>query len=148
MKQPSEEFFLVREQILPEAVRKTIRVKALLKQDASLTINEAVKRMNLSRSAYYKYKDHVAPFYVASREKTLTFAFLLENRKGVLSSLLAAIAKAGGNVLTIHQGIPSHALANVTLSVETKNLSMELEAFLEKLRRIAGVQQMELLGQS
>lgn len=31
--------------------------------------------MGLSRSAYYKYKDYVFPFYEASKEKSLPFAF-------------------------------------------------------------------------
>ena len=49
-------FFLVQEQILPEAIKKTIRVKEMLKRGDARTINEAVDSMGLSRSAYYKYK--------------------------------------------------------------------------------------------
>ena len=46
-------FFLVREEILPEAIKKTIRVKEMLKRGDARTINEAVEKMELSRSAYY-----------------------------------------------------------------------------------------------
>ena len=53
-------FYLVREEILPEAIKKTIKVKEILKRGEIKTINEAVERMGLSRSAYYKYKDYVS----------------------------------------------------------------------------------------
>ena len=65
-------FYLVREEILPEAIKKTIKVKEILKRGEIKTINEAVEKMGLSRSAYYKYKDFVFPFYEASREKIIT----------------------------------------------------------------------------
>lgn len=55
-----QQFYLVDFSILPEAIKKTIRVKEMLKSGSSGTINEAVHKVNMSRSAYYKYKDHVA----------------------------------------------------------------------------------------
>lgn len=99
-------FFLVREEILPEAIKKTIRVKEMLKRGDARTINEAVEKMELSRSAYYKYKDYVFPFYEASRNKIVTLTLLLEHKKGVLSSVLNTISADSGSVMTINQGIP------------------------------------------
>ena len=69
-------FYLVREEILPEAIKKTIKVKEILKRGEIRTINEPLKN-GLSRSAYYKYKDYVFPFYEASKEKSLPFPFCL-----------------------------------------------------------------------
>ena len=43
-------FFLVKEEILPEAIKKTIRVKEMLKRGEARTINEAVEKMELSRA--------------------------------------------------------------------------------------------------
>ena len=116
-------FFLVREEILPEAIKKTIRVKEMLKRGDARTINEAVEKMELSRSAYYKYKDYVFPFYEASQNKIVTLTFLLEHKKGVLSSLLNTISNDSGSVLTINQGIPLQGVANATVSIETVNLA-------------------------
>ena len=99
MKKEKSDFFLVREEILPEAIKKTIRVKEILKRGDVRTINEAVAKMDLSRSAYYKYKDYVFPFYEASRNKIITLTFLLENKKGVLSSVLNTISHDSGNVM-------------------------------------------------
>ena len=148
MEKEKNGFFLVREEILPEAIKKTIRVKEMLKRDEDLTINEAVKRMDLSRSAYYKYKDYVFPFYEASQNKIVTLTFLLEHKKGVLSSVLNTISADSGSVLTINQGIPLQGVANATVSIETAQLSVDLEALLDKLRMVDGVKRLEVLGQA
>lgn len=140
-------FYLAREEILPEAIKKTIRVKEVLKRGEVRTINEAVEKMGLSRSAYYKYKDFVFPFYEASKEKIVTLSLLLEHKSGVLSRVLNTIADHNGSIMTINQGIPLQGVANTTISIETKNLTVDLEALLDKLRMIDGVRRMEVLGQ-
>ena len=141
-------FYLVREEILPEAIKKTIKVKEILKRGEIKTINEAVERMGLSRSAYYKYKDYVFPFYEASRDKIVTLAVLLEHKSGVLSRVLNTISADCGSILTINQGIPLQGVANATISIETAKLAIDLEALLDKLRMVEGVKRLEVLGQS
>ena len=141
-------YYLVREEILPEAIKKTIKVNELLKKGEVRTINEAVEMLNLSRSAYYKYKDYVFPFYEASKEKIVTLALLLEHRSGVLSNVLKVLANEHGSVLTINQGIPLQGVANATLSIETMELAVDLEALLDKIRVIEGVKRLEVLGQA
>ena len=141
-------YYLVREEILPEAIKKTIKVKELQKKGEVRTINEAVEMLNLSRSAYYKYKDYVFPFYEASKEKIVTLALLLEHRSGVLSNVLKVLANEHGSVLTINQGIPLQGVANATLSIETMELAVDLEALLDKIRVIEGVKRLEVLGQA
>ena len=148
MNEQKSGFFLVREEILPEAIKKTIKVKEMLKRGDARTINEAVEKMELSRSAYYKYKDYVFPFYEASKEKIVTLALLLEHRSGVLSNVLKVLANEHGSVLTINQGIPLQGVANATLSIETMELAVDLEALLDKIRVIEGVKRLEVLGQA
>ena len=140
-------FYLVKEDILPEAIKKTIKVKEILKRGEAKTINEAVDRMNLSRSAYYKYKDYVFPFYEASKDKIITLSLLLEHKTGVLSRVLNLISTDSGNIMTINQGIPLQGVANTTISIETQNMTVDLEALLDKLRTIDGVKRLEVLGQ-
>ena len=137
-------FYLVKEDILPEAIKKTIKVKEILKRGEVKTINEAVVRLGLSRSAYYKYKDYVFPFYEASKDKIITLSLLLEHKSGVLSRVLNLIALDSGS---INQGIPLQGVANTTISIETKNMKVDLEALLDKLRMIDGVKRLEVLGQ-
>ncbi len=148
MDKGSSGFFLVKEDILPEAIKKTIRVKEMLKRGEARTINEAVASMDLSRSAYYKYKDYVFPFYEASQNKIITLALMLEHKKGVLSSVLNTIAAESGNVLTINQGLPLQGVANMTIAIETMNMTIDLEALMDKLRMVDGVKRLEVVGQA
>ena len=143
----TDTYYLVCETILPEAIKKTIIVKELLKRGEIKTVNEAVAKVSLSRSAYYKYKDYVFPFYDASKEKIITLSLLLEHKPGVLSRVLNTIANDSGSIMTINQGIPLQGVANTTISIETKTMDIELEALLDKLRLIEGVKRLEVLGQ-
>ena len=122
-------------------------MKEILKRGDVRTINEAVAQMELSRSAYYKYKDYVFPFYEASKDKIITLSLLLEHKTGVLSRVLNLIATDSGSIITINQGIPLQGVANTTISIETKNMTVDLEALMDKLRMIDGVKRLEVLGQ-
>ena len=73
---------------------------------------------------------------------------LLEHRSGVLSNVLKVLANEHGSVLTINQGIPLQGVANATLSIETMELAVDLEALLDKIRVIEGVKRLEVLGQA
>ena len=146
MKRKDSGFYLVREEILPEAIKKTIRVKEMLKSGEARTVNKAVLKADLSRSAYYKYKDYVFPFFEASRNKIIAINMLLSNKPGVLSSVLNTISADQGNVLTINQGIPQQGVANVAVTIETALLTIDLEALLDKLRMVEGVKRLEILG--
>ncbi len=47
-KPKKDKFYLVQEDILPEAIKKTIKVKEILKLGEVKTINEAVEKIPLS----------------------------------------------------------------------------------------------------
>lgn len=142
----NSKFYLVKEEILPEAIKKTIKIKELLQSGKANTVNEAVEQISLSRSAYYKYKDYVFPFFEASKEKIVSIVILLEHKAGTLSRVLNTVAEEHGSIITINQSIPSHGMANINMTIETKNLIIELEALLDKLRLLDGVKDLEVLG--
>lgn len=139
-------FFLVQEDILPEAFYKTVQAKELLLSGEVATVNEAVERVNLSRSAFYKYKDKVYPFYRWNRDQTVIMEMMLEHRSGVLSAVLNSIAAVGGNIITINQNIPQQGVAMATVTIETAGLKCDVENMLEMLRGTPGVKTAKLLG--
>lgn len=141
-------FYLVEESILPEAIRKTIKTKQLLRMNDELTINDAVKQLGLSRSAFYKYRDSIFPFYEATKNKIISLSILVEDKPGALSRVLNSIAEDGGSIITINQGIPMQGIAHITLSVDTKIINIDLEAMLDKLRMLEGTKRIEVLGQN
>lgn len=57
----NRKFYLIREDVLPESVIKTLKVKDAFKNNSNLSIYDAVKQFNLSRSAFYKYRETIFP---------------------------------------------------------------------------------------
>ncbi|WAA12256.1 ACT domain-containing protein [Fervidibacillus halotolerans] len=139
-------WYLVHRDILPEAILKTIEAKRLLDTKEAQTINEAVEKAGLSRSAFYKYKDKISPFHEATSRQIITVSLMLEHKKGILSTVLRFVADQGGNILTINQSIPLQGVANVVLSIDTLHLMMNMTDFIEEMRRIAGVKQLIVVG--
>lgn len=146
MKPENEKFYLVRGDVLPEAMQKTIAVKELLERGKVKTIYEAVNTVDLSRSAFYKYKDTVFPFQAMVKEKIITLFFHLEDRSGTLAKLLRTVAEFGCNVLTIHQTIPIQGKANVTLSLDVSRLNEDIDKLLHKLKRLDFIEKVEMLS--
>lgn len=140
--------YLVREEILPKAIKKTILAKELINSGEVRTVNEGVEKANLSRSAYYKYKDYVYSFFEATRDKIVTLALLISHRPGTLQDVLRVIAEEGGNVLTINQGLPARGAATVHISLETAKLRSDFQTLLEKVDVVDGVQRLEVIGQA
>ena len=148
VKGKKDKFYLVNEVILPEAIKKTIKVKSILQLGEAKTINEAVEKMDLSRSAYYKYKDSVFPFYELSQGKIVSINALISNESGMLSNILRIIADYNGSVLTINQNLPLQGVAHVNISFETKELTLPVEDVLHEVRQLEGVIKVELIGQA
>ncbi|OWA33218.1 ACT domain-containing protein [Saccharibacillus sp. O16] len=142
-----ERYYLAREDILPEAILKTLHVKELLAGGQAKTVNEAVAIAGISRSAFYKYKDGIHQVNQLDRERLVTLSLLLEHRAGILFKVLGLIAESGGNVLTINQSIPLQGTANVVLSVETSRLHDELGRLTASLEALAGVSRVVVIGQ-
>jgi chorismate mutase len=141
-----EKFYLIRSDILPESIAKTIEAKKLLESGEVGTVNEAVERVGLSRSAFYKYKDGIFPFNAMMSEKIMTITFTLEHRSGYLSKVLHYVAEQGGNILTINQTIPLQGMANISMSVDMANLKVSSTEFLEGLQQISGVRKAMIVG--
>jgi len=145
-KKDEEIYYLVKQDILPEAIIKTIEAKKLLISNEASTVFEAVERVGLSRSAFYKYRDGVFPFNAMMKEKIITISMDLEHRSGLLSKVLSLVAQLGGNILTINQSIPLQEIANIILSIDTVYLQEGLTELVEALKKIDGVRKVQIIG--
>lgn len=146
MAKREEKFYLIRSDILPESILKTIEAKKLLESGEVDTVNEAVERVDLSRSAFYKYKDGIFPFNAMMSEQIITVNLTLEHRQGILSKVLQFVAEKGGNVLTINQTIPLQGIANVAMSVDMAHLQISSTELLDALQQLSGVRKAMIVG--
>ncbi|OIJ22495.1 ACT domain-containing protein [Anaerobacillus alkalidiazotrophicus] len=127
-------------------MQKTLEAKALIDSGKARNINEAVQAVDLSRSAYYKYKDGIFPFHKMVKEKIITLSIHLEDRSGTLSKLLSVVANAGSNVLTINQTIPLQGRATITLTIETAPMTVGIDHLVKQIQQLDAVEKVELIG--
>ncbi|MGE4284231.1 MAG: ACT domain-containing protein [Clostridia bacterium] len=139
-------YYLVDSAVLPEIFCKVIEVKRLLQTGKVKTINDAVRIIQISRSAYYKYKDFIFPFYEISQGKIITLFFILEDVPGILSNILNIIASVKANVLTINQNIPINGAANITISIQTTSIEGSVEDLIAQMEKIEGVKKIDILA--
>ena len=142
----SNDYFLVKASVLPEVFVKVMEVKRLLNSGKYRSVNEAVQRVGLSRSAYYKYKEAVMPFYETSKGKLVTLIIAVENFPGILSGIIQCVAFAKCNILTINQNIPINGLADVSISMETDLMVKSIDLLLADVGKIPGVRSCRILA--
>ncbi len=131
---------------LPEVFSKVVDAKLLLSQGIARNSTDACKRVGLSRSAYYKYKDYVSFPEQTEEETGVTFYLVLTDRIGVLSGVLSALFESGANVLTVNQNIPTDQTAVVTVSVRIRPDVMDADKLTEQISSLDGVIEMKKIS--
>ena len=139
-------YYIVEGSALPEVFIKVVEAKRLLATGEAATVNEAAKMTDISRSAFYKYRDAVQPFRNMNNSRIITFQFLLRDEPGALSGILNELATHGANIQTINSIIPTNGCALVTISAETTGVEITLEDFLQLLGALPGVIRAEVLA--
>lgn len=143
-----KEYYIVDKKILPKSIQMVIEVNNLIHSE-KISKYEAIKRIGMSRSTYYKYKDYIKPFFEESKDSVFNVYLLLEDEPGVLSGVLDLIASTDINILTIIQNIPIDGLARATLSLQVnKDVSKNFEDMIENIRNKKGVKDIRIIGNS
>ena len=130
----SPKYYIVEASALPEVFLKVAEAKRLLSTGEATTVNEATRMTNISRSAFYKYRDSVLPFQSMMTGRIITFQLILQDEPGVLSGILSIFADYHANLMTINSIVPTNGCAVVTISAETIGLTVQLEELLRLLR--------------
>ncbi len=135
---------IIDSKVLPEVFSKVLAAKKLLADGECKDVSEAVKKAEISRSAFYKYRDYVFPFN--QMEGIITLFFIVSDITGVLSSILSVLAKAKTNVLTINQNIPVNSVADVTISIQNDFSEINLQELVDELKLLNGVKDVRVLA--
>ena len=143
----STEYYVVKQRALPEVLLKVVEAKRLVESKRAMSIQDAVDKVGISRSSFYKYKDDIFKFHDNAQGTTLTLTFDMEDEPGALSDVLKVIAECGANILTIHQSIPINGVAALSISIQvletTKNVSemlarLEAQSAVHHVKVVAG----------
>ena len=139
-------YYIVEATALPEVFLKVAEVKRLLSTGEASTVNEATRMTDISRSAFYKYRDAIMPFQNMMTGRIITFQFMLHDQQGVLSQMLNVFALRQANILTINSIGPTNGCALVTISAETDHVTIPLEDLLHEIGAMPGVIKAEVLA--
>ena len=138
----ANEYYVVRKKAVPEVLLHVVEAKRLLETGSVSSVHQAVEKVGISRSSFYKYKDDIFLFHDTAQGMTITLTFQMDDEPGLLSDVLKMIAGFGANILTIHQSIPINGIASLSLSIQvlptTGNVS-DLLAALEEHRGLHAV---------
>ena len=139
-------YYIVEASALPEVFLKVAEAKRLLSTGEASTVNEATRMTDISRSAFYKYRDAVLPFQNMMSGRVITLQLLLHDQVGLLSELLDVFADTNVNILTINSIVPTNGTAVVTISADTMEINTTIEEMLHMLRTFKGVVKAEVLA--
>ena len=139
-------YYIVEASALPEVFLKVAEAKRLLSTGEAATVNEATRMTDISRSAFYKYRDAVLPFQNMMTGRIITLQLLLHDEPGLLSQILGVFAVAKANIITINSIVPTNGTAVVTISAETMDLTVSLEEMIKQLSATHGVVKAEVLA--
>ncbi|WP_026894891.1 ACT domain-containing protein [Clostridiisalibacter paucivorans] len=139
-------YLVIDKEILPDVFEKVLEAKFLIKTNKVKGITDAVKKVGISRSTFYKYKDYVFTLSEGTRGKKVTISLLLSHKMGVLSRVLEMISENKANVLTINQDIPINEIANVSITFDISNLMTNIDTILKMIKAIPGVEKVDLVA--
>lgn len=139
-------YFVVRKKAVPEVLLKVVEAKSLLESEKVLTIQEAVDKVGISRSSFYKYKDDIFQFHDNSKGTTITLTFQMEDEPGILAEVLRVISEFQGNILTIHQSIPINGIASLSISIQILENTGDISKMIEVMEDQKGVHHIKMLA--
>jgi len=137
-------YYLIDSSILPEVYSKVIKAKNLLLSQEAKSVSEAVRMAEISRSAYYKYKDSIFE-YNAQGEETASIHARLEDNAGVLSSVVGELYQFGANILSVNQSEPVNSVANVSITVRLPEKEGISDEIIKKLSSLNGVKSANII---
>lgn len=139
-------YYIVEASALPEVFLKVAEAKRLLSTGEASTVNEATKMTDISRSAFYKYRDSVMPFRNMMTGRIITIQLLIHDEVGLLNKILDLFTTANANIITINSIVPTNGTAVVTISAETMDLAIPIENLMQSLVDCRGVIKVETLS--
>ena len=142
----STEYYVVKQRALPDVLLKVVEAKRLVETKHAMSIQDAVDKVGISRSSFYKYKDDIFKFHDTAQGTTLTLTFDMEDEPGALSDVLKVIADCKANILTIHQSIPINGVAALSISIQVLENTQNISEMLDRMERQKSVHHVKVLA--
>ena len=138
----SQEFLIIDKNILPEHFGMVIEIKDLINE--GMNISEACKKVGLSRSTFYKYKDFV--FLTSGLTSKKANILVKMKEKGSLIELLSLLEELNVSTLNIHKESLVNGIQELFLTVSSDNIIIDYNNVVKDIRRLKNVKEVLLLA--
>ena len=139
-------YLIIERTALPDYFLKVVEARKLLENGVCDQVSEAVRRVGISRSTYYKYKDRIIEPSELNIGHKATLMLTLTHEAGNLSRVLNEVSAVGANILTSTQSLPLHGTASIMISLDTNKMEHAIEQLIDDLQRLEGVEKVRLLA--
>ena len=139
-------YLIVDKALLPSYCEKVALAKELLEEGKAADVSEAVKKVGISRSTFYKYRDMVRDISTVSMGRHAIISMMMSHSVGTLSTVLNIISHYGYSVWTITQNPPVDSRANVVITLELGEDAASLDSMLRDITAASGLSRVQLLG--
>ena len=140
------DFLIVHKKILPIYFEKVLEARNLLESGAERDVSAAVRRVGISRSTFYKYKDYIYSPEGGEVGRKAVISMLLSHEIGVLSTALNRLSGIGASVLTMTQSLPIRGVASVVTTLDVSQMEASIDDALRELDQIPGVESATLIA--
>lgn len=145
MQSPAGKYAVISCEVLPEVFLKVMEVKRLLATGEEKSSASACKRAEISRSAYYKYRDSVFTYEEKMQDRIVSLHAVLKDTPGVLSAVLACLHRCGANIVSLNQNAAVDGAAAATVTVRLSGALTDGNALNEEVGQIPGVVETRLI---
>ncbi len=147
-KKAPDRYYIVRGEDLPEVFIKVMEVKRLLDQGRVRSVNEAVKQVGISRSAYYKYRKSIRALKTIDQGALTAVLIVMEHLERVAPLCFDTFFEAGAEILSFFQGPPVDGLVHVLVTYRTDGNTWPDDVLIYRLRQTRGVVHAQSLRQT
>ena len=137
-----QEFLIIDKSILPEHFGMVIEIKELINN--GYKISDACKKVGLSRSTFYKYKDYV--FLTSGLNNKKANLLVKMKEKGSFIELLTFLEELNIKTLNIHKEALVNGVQEIFLTVSTDNITADFNDVVKDMRRVNCVKEVLLLA--
>lgn len=139
----NEQMFIITKKAIPNVLLNVLKAKDLIKND-NISITNAVNKVGISRTTYYKYNNEVFYFNNHSNNKVITIDLDTIDKVGLLSEITSIISKNNFNILTINQFPPKGKNNKITFSTIMSDETSNITKLVEGLKKIKNVNNVKI----
>lgn len=138
MTNKKEKFLLIEKSSLPEVFLKVMQVKEGIRDKIYPSINQAVKEVGISRSAYYKYHNSVYNYQDIDHNSLEIFTLFIELDLISVVQIIKQFDQKTIQVLSIQQSLVIKGISSVQIVCNQMGKDV-IDSIIKKLQRKNGV---------